>query len=280
MYSFYHEPLFRPPSEAASVIIQPTIGCSWNRCAFCEMYKGKKFRVLSLTEIEQQVKELATFNSDARKLFLADGNALAIPFDELCSILDIINTHFPKLRRISTYASANDIACKTKDELLILKSKGIKILYVGIESGNDELLAAVNKRSKSAETIEALNMAQDIGMDLSVMILSALGGKNYTREHAIDSAKVVNQIQPKYLSVLTLNLPYGVEKYQQHFKGEYIPMDEREIIKELRLFIETTDLKGSIFRNNHVSNFLILDGTLPKNKERMLATIDDVVNSK
>lgn len=215
----YDEPLFRPPSEAYSLILQVTLGCSWNRCAFCEMYTSKKFKVRKEEAIFNEIEAFAGYSGNIRKIFLADGNAFVLSFNRLSRILEKLNCTFPNLNRISAYALPKDILSKTDKELKEIADLGLKLLYVGIESGDDELLKVINKGETYQSTVEALKRARKAGIKLSVMILNGLGGKHYSTQHAINSAKAINEIQPEYLSTLVLSHPYGIDHFKQKFRG-------------------------------------------------------------
>ena len=280
----YHEPLFRPPSEAYSFILQVTLGCAWNKCAFCEMYSSKQFKVRSEEDIYADINSMEAYGEQYRKIFLADGNAMVLSFDKLSRILDKLKDTFPKMTRVSAYALPKDIAEKSDEELKTLADKGLKLLYVGIESGDDELLKRINKGENFESTSHALQRARKAGIKLSVMILNGLGGKNYSQQHAINSAKVVNEIQPEFLSTLVLSYPYGEEHFMKKFDGEFIALNTIELIAEIKVFIETLELNQSVFRSDHASNYLILRGNFPRDKEEMLSRIngvlDDPANAK
>lgn len=273
----YHEPLFRPPSEAYSLILQPTIGCSWNRCAFCEMYTTKKFSIRELDEVKMEVRAMGEYSDQIRKVFLADGNAMALPAAYMLELLAEINAVFPKLARISAYALPGDLLQKTEGELKKIREAGLKLIYVGIESGDDEVLRMVNKGETAASTTEGLIKAREAGIKSSVMILSGLGGKKYSRQHAINSAKVVNAVQPEYLSTLVLSYPHGLEQFKKRFRGDFDPCEIPGLLQELRLFIGQTELERTVFRSDHASNYLILKGTLGRDRERMLGEIEQAL---
>jgi radical SAM superfamily enzyme YgiQ (UPF0313 family) len=265
----YEEPLFRPPSEAYSLIFQVTIGCSWNKCAFCEMYTSKKFRVKNIEDIKDEIQSFAEFSPDTRKIFLADGNAMVLSAKKLLEILENISASFPKLTRTSAYAIAKDVENKSVKELIQLKDAGLKLLYVGIETGDDQLLQMVQKGETSASTIKNLRKVKEAGIKLSVMIINGLGGKLYSDQHAINSAHVVNAIQPEYLSTLVLSFPFGADHYKSRFKGVYQEMNITKLLEEQLLFISHTNLENVVFRSDHASNYLSLKGILSRDKERM-----------
>ena len=276
---YYDEPLFRPPAEANSLIFQVTLGCSWNKCAFCEMYTNKQFKIKKEDEIVDEIQNAASFYPDVRRIFLADGNAMALSISRLKKILSAINDAFPKVGRISAYALPKDIISKSMDDLVELNKLGLKLIYVGIESGDDEVLKLVNKGETFNSTVEGLLKAKEAGIKNSVMILNGLGGKKYSNQHAINSAKILNKIQPEYASTLVLSFPYGIERFKQRFDGEYIPMSVTELIKELEIFIDITELNGTIYRSNHASNYLILKGTLSRDEQKLLQQIRDVLEN-
>lgn len=269
----YEEPLFRPPSEAQSLIFQVTIGCAWNRCTFCEMYSEKTFRIKNAEEVFREIEAAAKLFPETRRIFLADGNPMVLSAHKLLRILKAINLFFPKVNRVSTYALPSDIRSKTPEELVKLKEAGLKLIYVGVESGDDEVLLRNNKSETYSSTVEGLLKAKDAGIRLSVMILSGLGGKGLSTQHAVHSAKIVNAIQPELLSVLVLSFPYGEKHYQTRLAQSYEPMTIVEQLKEVELFLSETMLNSTIFRSNHASNYLELAGVLGKDKERLLSEV-------
>lgn len=273
----YNEPVFRPPAEANSLIFQVTLGCSWNKCAFCDMYSSKQFTVRPEEEVFEEIESLAQLFPATRKVFLADGNAMVLSADKLLRIIEALYKHFPKLRQVSAYALPNDISSKSTDELIALKNAGLKLLYVGIESGDDELLQLVHKSETYDSTVKGLLHAKQAGIKSSVMILSGLGGARYSKQHAISSAKIVNAVQPEFLSLLVLSFPYGEQAYVKRFKGEYMPMSVHDLLVELELFITHTELESSIFRTSHASNYLVLQGILGRDKERLLTEVSSAI---
>jgi len=270
----YHEPLFRPPSEAYSLILQPTIGCSWNRCAFCEMYSTKKFKIRDIGEVKSDIRSMSPHAEHLRKVFLADGNAMVLPTGYLLELLEELNMAFPKLSRVSAYALPKDLASKSDEELSQIQRAGLKLIYVGIESGDDEVLKMINKGETYESTVKGLQKAKYAGIKSSVMILSGLGGKLYSRQHAENSAKIVNATQPEFLSTLVLSYPHGLDHFKRRFEGEFEPCEVPGLLQELKIFIENTELEQSVFRSDHASNYLILKGTLGRDKERMLDEIN------
>lgn len=282
MYKFpikYEQPLFRPPSEAHSLILQVSSGCSWNKCAFCEMYASKSFKIKPLSEIRSEVEAVASSNYKFNKVFLADGDAMVLSSDKLIKILNEININFPKVRRISSYAKPKDIANKSVDQLKELKNAGLNLLYVGIESGDDEVLKNINKGETYKTTLEGLQKAKDAGIKLSVMILNGLGGKELSVKHAINSAKLINEVQPEYVSTLVLSMPYGEQHFLNRYYGKFTMQNQIELIEEMGMFLEHTNLKQSVFRSDHASNYLVLKGILSKDKDFLISKINEVLTN-
>ena len=273
----YDQPLFRPPAEAYSAILQITLGCSHNKCAFCEMYKSKKFRIKQIEQIEKEAEVLAEYYSGVRRVFLADGNAMVLSYNKLMQVLQIVNSKFGKLQRISAYALPSDILSKTDEELLKLCDAGLKLVYIGIESGDDEILRMVNKGESFDTTTQAILKAKAAGIETSAMILNGLGGTEYWQQHAINSAKLINIAQPKYLSTLTLSFPTGTANFIRDFGGIYKQQTIVQLLQELKLFLENINEGNIIFRSNHVSNNLALAGTLPKDKQNLINQIEQVI---
>jgi radical SAM superfamily enzyme YgiQ (UPF0313 family) len=274
----YDEPLFRPPSEAYSLIFQVTLGCSWNRCAFCEMYTSKNFRVRNTETVMAEIDAAANQIQDVRKVFLADGNAMVLSSYRLLQILNKLKTSFPVLNRVSAYAMPRDLEHKTIEELTELREAGLKLLYVGIESGDPEVLKLVNKGEDPDLMVRNLLKAHEAGIQTSVMIITGLGGKKYSQQHAIQSAEVVNAINPDFLSTLVLSFPFGQEHYTQRFKGPYEPMNKQDLLEEQYLFLENTQLNNVIYRSDHASNYKPLKGIIDRDKERLLAELKLAVN--
>lgn len=275
----YDEPLFRPPSEGRSLIFQATIGCSWNRCAFCEMYTGKKFRVRPQAELLKEIEEMSMRLPDTRKIFLADGNALVLSANKLMELLQLIQMNFKRVTRISAYAGARDLENKSVEELKQLRAAGLKLLYVGIESGDDEVLGMISKGETFASMEKNLLKAKAAGIGLSVMILNGLGGELFSVQHARNSAALVNRVQPEYLSTLVLSFPYGVDHFRQRFKGEFVQLKPVGLLEELACFISHTNLNKVVFRSDHASNYLPLKGILGRDKDALVEAIEKAAGS-
>ena len=274
----YNQPLFRPPSEANSLILQVTLGCSNNECAFCEMYKTKKFTVRKFQEIQKEIDDVADLNLPIRKVFLADGDAFVLSPTRLIEICNEIKTKLTSVQRISAYALPNNINKKTVEELKQLKAAGLEMLYIGIESGDDEVLEMVSKGETFETTQKALLKLKEAGITASVMVLIGLGGRRYSAQHALNSAKLLNIAQPEYASTLVLTFYAGVEKYKASFKGDFQEMSTKELLEELQLFMQNLELNNTVFRSDHASNYLVLKGNLGRDKQQFLTQINDALN--
>jgi radical SAM superfamily enzyme YgiQ (UPF0313 family) len=271
----YIDPVFRPPSEAESLILPVTDGCSWNKCAFCEMYTApqKKFRARDEVETMATLRRCGErFGTDIRRVFLADGDALVLPTRRLLEILGAIRGHLPAVRRVSSYCLPRNLRKKSVEELKELAAAGLTMAYVGAESGDDEVLAKVNKGESFASTCEALDKLQQAGIKRSVMILNGLGGKALSAQHATNSARLANATQPEFLAVLVVNFPQGEDRFRTAFP-EWQPCDDHELFLEMEAFISALELQRTVFRSDHVSNRLVLKGTLGIEKPRLLAEI-------
>ena len=271
----YQEPLFRPPSEAHSLILQATIGCSYNRCTFCGMYRDKRFRVRPLAELEAEIEwARASLGPRVRKVFLADGDALVAKASFLAAVLERLRAAFPELRRVSCYASPQSLQVREVDEMRELAALGLTLYYLGIESGHDGVLARLAKGVDSAEMVRVAGKAHEAGVTLSTMILLGAGGAELSLEHARASARVVNAIQPRFLSTLIMTPVEGTPLHEEERRGEYRRVDDPTATRELRELVAGLELERTIFRSNHASNAVPLEGTLPRDKARLLATLD------
>ena len=306
----YNEPLYRPPGEWRSLILQVTEGCSWNHCTFCEMYQSKTFHMKKLDTIEQELKQIVKVGGGpyVRDVFLADGDAMTIPTNQLLSILQLINQYLPKVRRISSYCLPRNIKYKTVDDLRLLKENKLSLVYIGCESGSDIVLQAVSKGETYSSSLDALNKLKEAKIKRSVMILLGLGGKILSKEHAIESAKLVTTSQPEYLSVLTTSFPKGkqrvVDGYQNNLQDLYdnniysnttnhnsshhnksLSFEQltspREVLEELECFLGNVNIPETngktIFRSDHASNYFVLKGRLGRDKQRMLNELRSVL---
>ena len=266
----YIEPLFRPPSESRSLIFQITIGCSQNQCLFCGMYKSKNFRVRSLQDVLKEIHEIPDlYRSRVDRVFLADGDALVYPLTDLCTILDTLNAVFPALTRIASYASPKSLTTKNAEDLAALRSKRLKILYFGLESGDDATLLAVNKGYKSSHMAELATMARSAGMKLSVTAILGLAGRERSLQHAKATAEWVTLVNPEYFSLLTM-----FHRHNDEFIHSLNQCTRRELMQEAREMLLHLNPAKTILRSNHVSNFLNLAGSYPKDRERLIDDVD------
>ncbi|HWR07275.1 radical SAM protein [Sporomusa sp.] len=268
--------VFRPPSEAYSFILRVTIGCSHNACTYCNMYRSVRFRTRPRDEIMAQINAAKPYAQNIRRIFLADGNALVLTTDKLLQILTVLRETFPRLQRVSCYAGPKDMLNKTPAELIALREAGLKLVYYGLESGDDVVLRDVNKGVTAAEAIEAGQRIVAAGIKLSVMVIAGLGGREGSGRHAYNTAQAINAIRPAMLSALTLMLYRGSQLLDQFERGEFVPLPPAEIMGELYQMISAIELPPAshcLFRSNHSSNHIALAATLPKDKDRLLEDI-------
>ena len=271
----YDAPLYRPPSEAKSLIFQVTLGCSFNECSFCDMYRSKEYSERSWEEVKGEIDLMAKTLPNTTRIFLADGDALNLSTDYMVQIVEYIYQKFPNLERVSCYAMPMNLLKKTPEELDAMNKAGLNRLYLGIETGNDVILKKVTKGATQSTMIKACNKATDAGFTLSCMVILGLGGSKYTKENAIDTAKVINAVQPDYVGALTLYLENGIkEEFLTKFEGEFQRLTDSQAIDELELLISEIDVDNEIiFRANHGSNAYNVGGTFPQNKTEMLEKI-------
>jgi len=262
----YIEPVFRPPS---------TNGCSWNNCTFCEMYTQpqKRFRLKPQAEIEKELAAVAETGIPVRRIFLADGDAMTLSFRRLKLIMDAIRQYLPDIQRVSSYCLPRNLKSKTVAELAELNEMGLNLFYVGCETGDNLVLERVSKGENFDSSLAALKKIKAAGAKSSVMILNGMGGKRYSEQHAVNSARLMNEAQPEYLSTLVVSFPTGMERYQKGFEGEFEPLDQTGLFQEMYWLLDTLDLENTIFRSDHASNYLVLKGTLNKDQPRLLETV-------
>ena len=270
----YYGAVYRPPSEAYSLIVQVTYGCSHNTCAFCSMYKEKRFALRPLDEVLEDFHIARQTYRHVDKVFLADGDALVRKASELYTILDTIRELFPECERVTSYASPASIRIRTDEELRTLRAKGLTMVYMGLESGCDEVLKLMRKGHMSAEIIEMGQKVRRNGIALSVTAITGLGGPELLEQHAIETAKAFNAMNPEYIGMLTLMVEPGTPLYDWVRDGDFRLLTQPQVLRETRLLVENLDSPGSVFRMNHASNYLVLKGTLNQDKEAMLRTID------
>lgn len=273
----YEGTLYRPPSEADSLILQATIGCSYNECTFCGMYRDKRFRVRKLDELVGEIAWARENLGDVRKVFLADGDALVAKKSFLASVLCELRTAFGELARVSCYASPQALQVRTVDEMRELRALGLSLYYLGIESGDDATLERLKKGVDAAEMIRVAHKAHEAGVKLSAMILLGAGGRARSLEHARASAGVVNAIQPRFVSTLVMTPVENTPLWDEAARGEVDQLSPIELARELREFVAALELTGSVFRSNHASNYLTVAGTLPKDKAAIVAALERVL---
>ena len=275
----YVEPVYRPPSEAQSLILPVTDGCSWNQCTFCEMYQApqKAFRARSEDEVLDSIRRTgALYGSQLRRVFLADGDALVLPTRRLLAILEAIRQHLPAVHRVSSYCLARNLKKKSVAELTELRAAGLSMAYLGAESGDDEVLAKVSKGETFDTTREALDKLGAAGITRSVMILNGLGGQQLSAQHADNSARLANATQPEYLSTLVVSFPNGEARFRAGFPG-WEPLDQHGLFVEMERFLSQLELNRSVFRSDHASNILVLKGTLGADKARLLEQVRQAI---
>ena len=274
----YQGSLYRPPSEANSLILQATLGCSYNECTFCGMYREKRFRVRPLAELQREIAwAREELGSSVHKVFLADGDALVAKASFLGQILDDLREAFPNLRRVSCYASPQSLQIRSVEDMAALREKGLTQYYLGIETGHDQVLLDLRKGVDAAEMIRVANKAQEAGVKLSTMILLGAGGHALSRDHARESARVVSEISPRFVSTLVMTPVENTPLFEQDQRGEVDHLSPIELAAELREFLSHLDLSGSIFRSNHASNYLTLAGNLPRDQAAMVSALDEVL---
>ena len=273
----YSGAVYRPPSEARSLIVQCTLGCSHNKCAFCTMYKDKKFSINTIEQVLSDLDEARAYGRYIEKIFLADGDALILPMDYLLTVLDYICDHFPTCKRVAAYATTKAIMRKTDDELRTLREHGLGIVYIGLESGNEELLKKFCKGVTAEEIVLNAIRCKQAGIATSVTAINGMAGAN---GDAIDTAKAVSRMKPDYIAFLTLRVYSGTPLHDWIASGEFKMMEPPELMRETRLFLEHIDSDGSIFRSNHASNYLPLGGTLNRDREALIHTIDEALDGK
>lgn len=274
----YDTPVFRPPSEADSFILRVTRGCAHNSCTYCNMYRGVKFEKLSDEQIMRQIAIAYSVDWDGvRKVFLADGDALVLPTERLLKILYTLKKYFPNLEKVSSYAAPGDILRKSVDELKQLREAGLQLLYYGMESGDSQTLKDIRKGVNGEQSIEVGKRVRAAGMDLSIMIILGIAGVPGSERHALATAHAINEIKPNYLSALSLMLYRGSELKDQFERGEFTPLPPYGLMEELKVIVEHLDLPETehmVFRSNHVSNYIRLAATLPRDKDLLLKDID------
>ena len=273
----YEGTVYRPPSEARSLIVQVTVGCAHNTCTFCTMYKDKKFKIRPLADILADFDEAAMlYGGHIRRIFLADGDALIVKTEMLIQILTYIWEKFPNLERVTAYGTTQAILHKSEEELMQLKAAGLDMGYMGIESGDSQVLKDVKKGVTREEMIEAGRKLKRCGILCSATLISGLGGRQRLREHAIASASLISAIKPDYVGFLTLMIDPQAPVYSKIVSGELELLNPEDVVEEMKLFLQNVDSEGTVFRSNHASNYVILKGTLNEDIPSMLAYLRQV----
>ena len=275
----YVNPVFRPPSEAESLILPLTNGCSWNKCTYCEMYTApqKKFGLRDEPETLDAVRACGEqFAADVQRVFLGDGDAMVLSTRRLMTLLTAIKAHLPKVRRISSYCLPRNLRQKTVPELQDLRQAGLSLVYVGAESGDDEVLQRVNKGETFETTRDALDKLGAAGITRSVMLLNGLGGKQLSQQHAENSARLMNLTQPEFLATLVVSFPQGEARFRQGFP-QWEPLNQQELFSEMEQLLQALALKRTVFRSDHASNWLVLKGVLGAEKERLLLQVRNAI---
>lgn len=270
----YEGNIFRPPSEAYSLLVQVTIGCTHNKCTFCSMYKDKKFRVRDLDEVIQDLKWAKEHYRRVERIFLCDGDALALSNNRLMPILEFISDNFPECERVTVYGRAKDALKKTDEEMRQLYEAGIKMVYLGAESGSEKVLKDINKGETRQELIDGVKKIEASGMKASVTFISGLAGKDGWEDHAIQTGTMISEMQPSYVGLLTLMVEPGVPMADDIQSGKLRLLSAEEVMAETLLMLQNTNVqKDCVFRSNHASNYVSLRGTLPADREKMMALL-------
>ncbi len=275
----YVEPVYRPPSEADSLILPLTDGCSWNKCTFCEMYTApqKRFRPRSEEEVLESIRRCGEeMGAGVKRVFHSDGDAMTLSIRRLATVLEAIRRDLPGVRRVSSYCLPRNLRKKSAAELRELAELGLSLVYVGAESGDDEVLARVNKGETFDSTRDALEKLGEAGIKRSVMILNGLGGEALSRQHALNSAALANAAQPEFLATLVVSFPQGEARLRENFPG-WEPLSVPGLMREMELFLSKLELKRTVFRSDHASNWLILKGTLGADKPRLLQQLRSAI---
>lgn len=276
----YVEPVFRPPSEAQSLILPVTNGCSWNKCTFCEMYSApqKQFGARDEAETLNAIRLCGEqFSAGVQRVFLADGDAMVLSTRRLLAVLAAIKAHLPRVRRISSYCLPRNLRQKSVAELQQLREAGLSLVYVGAESGDDEVLTNVGKGESFETTREALDKLASAGITRSVMLLNGLGGQTLSSQHADNSARLINLTQPEFLATLVVSFPHGEDRFRQAW-SLWQPLDPHQLFVEMAQLLGALELRRTVFRSDHASNWLVLKGVLGAEKDRLLQQVQDAIN--
>ena len=276
----YEGNIIRPPSEADSILLQVTVGCSHNKCTFCGTYTGERFQIKNDEIIFEDIEYAAKYMKGARRLFICDGDALVIPQRRLVAIMERINERLPWLERIGLYANTKSIRMKTEEQLAELNGLGLKIAYMGLESGDDVTLKHIRKGADSARMIEMGRKIRAAGIKLSITVLLGLAGRERSEIHAKETGRVLSEIDPEYVGALSLMLIPGTELYQEYERGEFELITPAEMLKEIGVMISSTHLSSGLFHANHASNYLPIRAKLPEDKEKTLKLISRALDGE
>lgn len=277
----YEGSIYRPPSEAYSLIVQVTIGCAHNDCTFCSMFKDKQFRVRDIEEVLQDLETARKSYKNIKKIFLADGDALVLTNEKLLIVLKKIKQLFPGCERVGIYGTPQDVNNKTLAELEELRDAGVGIIYIGAESGNDQVLHDIKKGSTRAEIITAIKKIEESGINASVTFISGLAGRDHWKEHAIDSGTLISETEPSYVGLLTLMVEQNAPMYPDVISGKFKKLSPEEVVAETTLLLENINVqKTCVFRSNHASNYVSLRGDLPKDKAKMTGQLHAAMENK
>jgi radical SAM superfamily enzyme YgiQ (UPF0313 family) len=275
----YDQPVYRPPSEARSLILQATLGCTHNRCAFCVAYQNKQFRVRPEKDLFSEIDWAAGEMPDIRRVFLADGDAFALSPEKMIRILERLYQKFPDLERVTAYASPQNFRSRSVEDIRPVREAGLTMLYFGLESGDDEVLKRIDKGATCDEMVQACQKAQEAGFDLSVTVILGLAGPQGSKRHAELTARALDRICPRYAAALTLMLAPRSPSYPEVYgDSDWRVLDPIETLKEIRILLDNMHKDGITFRSNHASNYLALKGDLQKDKQKLLDIIDAALN--
>jgi radical SAM superfamily enzyme YgiQ (UPF0313 family) len=279
-FMHYEGNIIRPPSEANSILLQVTVGCSRNKCTFCGTYMGERFRIKDDSIIMEDIAFAAKYCRRQRRVFLCDGDALIIPQKRLLKILKEINKQLPWVTRVGIYANAKSLKMKTHDELKELKANGLGIAYMGLETGDDATLKKINKGVTSKSMIQMGKKAKEAGIKLSITVLLGIAGRKHSWKHAEETGKVLSAIDPEFVGALSLMLIPGTPLYKKYEAGEFPLLEPNEMLEELKIMITHTDLSKGLFHANHASNYLPIKARFPRDKEATLKLIDKALAGK
>ena len=276
----YEGTIIRPPSEANSILLQITVGCSRNKCTFCGTYAGERFRIKPDSIIMQDIAFAAQYCKRQRRVFLCDGDALIVPQKRLLNVLQEIKSQLPWVTRVGAYANAKSLKLKSMDELKTLKENGLGILYMGLETGDDVTLKMINKGAPSQAMIEMGKKAREAGFKLSITVLLGIAGRERSQIHARETGRVLSAIDPDYVGALSLMLIPGTPLFDDHAAGKFELIEPPEMLAELRTMIASTDLTKGLFHANHASNYLPIRARMPRDKAATLELIDQALAGK